>query len=156
MDPWVGSLGREDPREKEMTTHSSVLAWTGPWTEENGGHRPWGPKSVRHDCNLTTAALLTTHWPCLLPPRGACIPRRLSGRQYLPCPTLHSSGFPQALLKQRTPALRVSSHRWRPQSFELVPRGYRPRGTCKNSCFTSGVSKYLSFFHIIRKISTHR
>ena len=32
----VGSLGQEDPLEKEMATHSSVLAWEIPWTEESG------------------------------------------------------------------------------------------------------------------------
>ena len=31
---WVRSLGREDPLEKEMATHSSTLAWKIPWTEE--------------------------------------------------------------------------------------------------------------------------
>ena len=34
---WVQSLGREDPLEKEMATHSSILAWRIPWTEELGG-----------------------------------------------------------------------------------------------------------------------
>ena len=34
---WVWSLGQEDPLEKGMTTHSSVLAWEIPWTEEPGG-----------------------------------------------------------------------------------------------------------------------
>ena len=34
---WVQSLGWEDPLEKEMTTHSSILAWSIPWTEEPGG-----------------------------------------------------------------------------------------------------------------------
>ena len=34
---WVLSLGWEDPLEKEMATHSSVLAWRIPWTEEPGG-----------------------------------------------------------------------------------------------------------------------
>ena len=33
----VQSLGQEDPMEKEMTTHSSILAWEIPWTEEPGG-----------------------------------------------------------------------------------------------------------------------
>ena len=33
----VQSLGREDPLEKEMATHSSILAWRIPWTEESGG-----------------------------------------------------------------------------------------------------------------------
>ena len=37
QETWVRSLGREDPLEKEMATHSSILAWRIPWTEEPGG-----------------------------------------------------------------------------------------------------------------------
>ena len=40
----VRSLGREDPLEKEMATHSSILAWRIPWSEEPGGCSPWGHK----------------------------------------------------------------------------------------------------------------
>ena len=40
----VHSLGREDPLEKEMATHSSILAWRIPWTEEPGSYSPWGHK----------------------------------------------------------------------------------------------------------------
>ena len=40
-ETWVRSLGWEDPLEKEMATHSSILAWKIPWTEEPG--RPWSP-----------------------------------------------------------------------------------------------------------------
>ena len=36
QETWVRSLGWEDPLEKEVTTHSSVLAWEVPWTEEPG------------------------------------------------------------------------------------------------------------------------
>ena len=36
---WVRSLGREDPLEKEMATHSRILAWRIPWTKEPGGLR---------------------------------------------------------------------------------------------------------------------
>ena len=36
-ETWVRSLGREDPLEKEMATHSSILAWRIPWMEELGG-----------------------------------------------------------------------------------------------------------------------
>ena len=45
----VQSLGREDPLEKEMATHSSILAWKIPWTEKPG--EPWsmGWQRVRHD-----------------------------------------------------------------------------------------------------------
>ena len=37
QETWVQSLGREDPLEKGMTAHSSLLAWRIPWTEEPGG-----------------------------------------------------------------------------------------------------------------------
>ena len=39
---WVQSLGQEDPLEKEMAAHSSVLAWEIPWTEEPGGLQSMG------------------------------------------------------------------------------------------------------------------
>ena len=40
----VPSLGQEDPLEKEMATHSSLLAWETPWTEEPGGYSTWSCK----------------------------------------------------------------------------------------------------------------
>ena len=43
----VRSLGREDPLEKEMATHSSILAWKIPWMEELVGHSPWGRKELQ-------------------------------------------------------------------------------------------------------------
>ena len=43
-EAWVRSLGREDPLEKEMATHSSTLAWRIPWTEEPGGLQSTGGK----------------------------------------------------------------------------------------------------------------
>ena len=43
------SLGREDPLEKGMATHSSVLYWRIPWTEEPGGLQFMGLQRVRHD-----------------------------------------------------------------------------------------------------------
>ena len=45
-ETWVRSLGREDPLEKEMATHSSILAWRIPWTEEL---QSTGLQRVRHD-----------------------------------------------------------------------------------------------------------
>ena len=45
----VRSLGQEDPLEKEMATHSSILAWRIPWTEEPGGLQSTGLQRVRHD-----------------------------------------------------------------------------------------------------------
>ena len=45
----VPSLGEEDPLEEGMATHSSILAWRIPWTEEPGGLQPIGSKRVGHD-----------------------------------------------------------------------------------------------------------
>ena len=45
----VRSLGWEDPLEKEMATHSSILAWRIPWTEEPGGLQSMGSQMVGHD-----------------------------------------------------------------------------------------------------------
>ena len=42
-------LGREDPLEKEMATHSSILAWRIPWTEEPGGLQSMGSQRVGHN-----------------------------------------------------------------------------------------------------------
>ena len=49
-ETWVQSLGWEDPLEKEMATHSSILAWRRiPWTEEPGGLQSMGSQRVGHD-----------------------------------------------------------------------------------------------------------
>ena len=45
----VRSLGGEDPLEKEMATHSSILAWKISWTEEPGGLQSMGSQRVGHD-----------------------------------------------------------------------------------------------------------
>jgi len=50
----VRTLGREDPLEKEMATHSSILAWRIPWTEEPGGQQSTGLQRVRHDLGTKT------------------------------------------------------------------------------------------------------
>ena len=46
---WVRSLGREDPLEKEMATHSSTLAWKIPWTEQPGRLQSMGSQKVGHN-----------------------------------------------------------------------------------------------------------
>ena len=48
-ETWVQSLGREDPLEKEMATHSSILACRTPWTEEPGGLQSMGSQRVGHN-----------------------------------------------------------------------------------------------------------
>ena len=49
LETQVQSLGWENPLEKEMATHSSIIAWEIPWTEERGGLQPMGSQRVRHD-----------------------------------------------------------------------------------------------------------
>ena len=87
----VQSLGREDPREKEMATHSSSLAWKIPWTEEPGGLPSMGSQRVGHDwvtsLSLFTFMLWRTKWqptPVFLPGEsqgwGSLVGCRLWGR----------------------------------------------------------------------------
>ena len=52
QETWVQVLGQEDPLEEEMETHSSILAWRIPWTEEPGGLQSTGLQRVRHTRKL--------------------------------------------------------------------------------------------------------
>ena len=49
QETWVRSLGREDPLEKGVATHSGILAWKIPWTEEPGGLQSTGLQRVGHN-----------------------------------------------------------------------------------------------------------
>ena len=70
---WVRSLGREDPLEEGMATHSSILAWRIPWTEEPGRLQSMGSQRIGHDLKQ-----LSTHANYPGPPRW------LSGKKPLP------------------------------------------------------------------------
>ena len=59
MEPWVRALGQEDPLEKEMETHSSILAWESPWTEELAGLQSTGLQRVEHNLETEQVLLLT-------------------------------------------------------------------------------------------------
>ena len=48
-ETWIRFLGWEDPLEKEMATHSSILAWRIPWVEEPGRLQSMESQRVRHD-----------------------------------------------------------------------------------------------------------
>ena len=59
----VQSLGQEDPLEEDMATHSSILAWRIPWTEEPGGLQSTRSQTVGHDwsnlaCSMHTSSLM--------------------------------------------------------------------------------------------------
>ena len=60
----VWSLGGEDPLEKGMATHSNILAWRTPWTEESGGLQTTGSQRVGHDWLSYT---FTFHFAVVLP-----------------------------------------------------------------------------------------
>ena len=49
QEMWVHSLGGEDPLEEEMATHSNILAWKIPWTEEPGRLQAMGSQIARHN-----------------------------------------------------------------------------------------------------------
>ena len=58
LEVWVQSVGWEDPWEKEMVTHSSILAGEIPWTEEpGGGYNPWGRKESDTTVRLTRTSI---------------------------------------------------------------------------------------------------
>ena len=58
----VRSLGQEDPLEKEMATHSSILAQKIPWTEEPGGLQSMGSQRVGHDWVASLAFSKENYW----------------------------------------------------------------------------------------------
>ena len=58
----VLSLGRKDPLEKRMVSHSSILAWRIPWTEELGRLQFMGSQRVRHDWATNTFTLSLCEW----------------------------------------------------------------------------------------------
>ena len=65
QETWVWSLGWEDPLEKEMATHSSILAWKISWTEEPGGLQSIGSQRVGHNWATNTYLLYflwSPHW----------------------------------------------------------------------------------------------
>ena len=66
QETWVQSLGQEDLLGKEMATHSSILAWKIPWTEEPGRMQSMGLQTVGHDW-ATSVSSLFFWWLCMSP-----------------------------------------------------------------------------------------
>ena len=63
-ETWVRSLGREDPLEKETATHSSLLAWRIPWTEEPGGLQSTGSQRVGHNWATSLKIVYNDRFHC--------------------------------------------------------------------------------------------
>ena len=59
QETWVPSLDQEDTLEKGMATHSSILAWRIPWTQEPGRLQPMGSQRVRRDSETNTLQLFS-------------------------------------------------------------------------------------------------
>ena len=55
QETWVWALGWEDPLEEGMATHSSILVWRIPWTEDPMGYSPWGHKESDTTERLSTS-----------------------------------------------------------------------------------------------------
>ena len=65
-ETWVRFLGWEDPLEEDMATHSSILAWRIPWTEEPGGLQPMGFQRAGHDLATEHTHRVICHvWLCM-------------------------------------------------------------------------------------------
>ena len=76
---WVPSLSWQDPLKKKMATHSSILAWRIPWTEEPCGvYSPWGHKRVRRDL------VIKQQWPPLPPETLSKFDGQIWTTQHLP------------------------------------------------------------------------
>ena len=83
----VQSLGREDPLEKEMATHSSILVWRIPWMEVPGGLQSTGSQRVGHDWVTTLYTLKEIRsyaWRSLLVVQGLYTPGKISKSQLTP------------------------------------------------------------------------
>ena len=74
QETWVQSLDWDDPLEKEMTAHSSTLAWKIPWMEEPGSLQSMGSRGVEHD-SVTSLSLFTfMHWRRKWQPTSVFLP----------------------------------------------------------------------------------
>ena len=78
LETWVQSLGRKEPLEKEMATHSSIRVWRIPWTEEPDGLQSTGSQRVGHDwaTSLHTSVQLRPYQPH--PTHSFLVPRTYS------------------------------------------------------------------------------
>ena len=93
QETWVRSLSQEDPLEKAMATHSSILAWGIPWTEEPGGLQSTGLLGVEHDWVTSLSVQRKRHFVPLL---GS--PTDLKFYLCLSCFTVGASSFLNSLV----------------------------------------------------------
>ena len=111
QETWVRSLGRKDPLEKEMATHSSTLAWRIPWMEEPGVLQSTGLQRVGHD--WATSLSFTFTWKAPLFGLFPCRPGRSFVCLHLESTFSWNVGYEIVILKER---IHLSMSVWRGQS----------------------------------------
>ena len=79
----VQALGGEDPLEKGMATHSSILAWRIPWAEESGRVQSMGSLRVGHDWATSLSLFTFMHWRRKWQPTPVFLPGESQGRRGL-------------------------------------------------------------------------
>ena len=119
----VRSLGREDPLEKEIATHSSILAWRIPWTEKPSGLQSMGSQRVGHDW-VTSLELNYLDFRGLLSNGSDLVAKScltLVTPQTVVCQTPLSMGFPR-------------QEYWIPLPFFFIQRIFLTQGSTHISC----------------------
>ena len=82
-ETWVRSLDREDPLEKEMATHSSILVWKIPWMQEPGRLQSMGSPRVVHDWATSLSLFTFRHWRRKWQPTPVFLPGESQGQRSL-------------------------------------------------------------------------
>ena len=85
QETWVRSLGREHPLEEKMATHSTILAWKIPWTEEPGGIQTLQSNVTKHTCRLPFT-VMHHHGPWII--RTSYSAAAAAAKSLQSCPTL--------------------------------------------------------------------
>ena len=115
--PGFDSLGQEDPLEEGMATHSSILAWRIPWTEEPGGLQSMGSQRARHE-----PATEHTHWENVCICRSLLLPLLLGAYpHFLGAPSLYFWPDPSCFLPLHTEGHVIHSQPELKPSASLVP-----------------------------------
>ena len=153
-ETWVRSLGWEDPLEKDMATHSSILAWKIPWTEEPGGLQSMGSQRVGHDwAAFTLPYLCEQRWNIYFLPLIPSEFRVFQWVFWLPWQYIYSHKFNKNLF---------SFSRTQLETLAIWPRLWLTRGRRYNlmamsSAWFPGFESFWEFsLKLLMKISSNK
>ena len=151
QETWIWSLVWEDPLEKGMATHSSILTWRIPWTEEPGGLQSMGLQRVRHDWATNTFTppfiLLLFQHRGLKPKMGKCF-SSVQFSHWVMSSSLRPHGLQHARPPCPSPTLRVHPNpcplgRW---CNPTISSSVIPSSSCLQSFPASGSFQMSKFF----------